>query len=203
MKSMSTKTQQVKRKKEQKERQRQQKLNNSVKKKVEHVKTKSMATIPEHGNALLMTPALPNPAPRGSTGNGLTLHGETKAMDRSGLPEWANDTDSDMSEMSTASGLSEGLSEGSGIPNSPSSASSPASSSASSSASSPASSMSTPSAAFTSPRVSFGTPSVSSTPPLYPEEPAKEEQTTPEIQISGFIFRYRDHSVRMALNKVK
>ena len=116
-------------------------------------------------------------------------------MDRSGLPEWANDTDSDMSEMSTASGLSEGLSEGSGIPNSPSSASS--------SASSPASSMSTPSAAFTSPRVSFGTPSVSSTPPLYPEEPAKEEQTTPEIQISGFIFRYRDHSVRMALNKVK
>jgi hypothetical protein len=25
----------------------------------------------------------------------------------------------------------------------------------------------------------------------------------PEIQISGFIFRYRDHSVRMALNKVK
>ena len=56
---------------------------------------------------------------------------------------------------------------------------------------------------ITSPRDSFGTPSVSSTPPLYPEEPAKEEQTTPEIQISGFIFRYRDHSVRMALNKVK
>ena len=187
MKSMTTNTQKVKRKKEKRERQRQQKLNNSVKKKVENVKTNLMATIPENGNALLMTPAMPNTAP--STDNGLTLHGETKSVD--GLPEWANDTDSDISEMSTASGLS----EGSGIPNSPSSASS------ASSASSPASSMSTPSAAFTSPRVSFGTPS--STPPSYPEEPAKEEKVRPEIQISGFIFRYRDHSVRMALNKVK
>merc|ERR1711865_1071492 len=38
---------------------------------------------------------------------------------------------------------------------------------------------------------------------------ASEDNTSPamvmepKIQISGFIFRYRDHSVRMSLNKIK